>query len=648
MFTDASRQRRGPILGCAIAAAIVALSATASWAVYLDKDQNISFRGRVYSQWSVRADKSPETANYTTIDNPTFAAGQLVQQRNFYNPELDADLTSYTKFLNEVSWLDWLTPDDLGFRVAAWGFYDGVYDYGSGQYATANSAPRVVAPGTEKPFITSFAPGYFPLPQQIIQYQNRPCTFARGCQVGTLFNRASTFATNEQAQAALAAGQTLDQIYEPTNGREVFGTQNRVNELYLSYSKGPLFVRLGRQSISWGESDTIALLDANNPFDITLGVPGFFQDLEEARIPLWTLRTSYELFRSAGPFSSAFIEGYLVPGSIDNHVAIAPSPTGVSAYGPTGIDPHLQLAGNLFGQLGEFIGNSVADQTAIVLVDKLPLKQMKRSRGGARFQTIIGGEHTASGWWYRTYNNAPVARLVSIPNFANRQPLAISTTERADVDVFGIADTFYNEWVDSIIRLEAEYFLNEMSFLEWRPAPGTRNPQDPTQVLPPELTAPEAVRQMANIPQDGTTNYGKPVPRTNHLRWEIGMDHNAFISWLNPTNSLLVSGAFVGDYNIDATVNKRYGYGPGRPTKAFESIFQLTLQTDYLHGKLTPRLTSLFNYGGSYGFNARLDYRITDYLIAGLQGAFIGGKFHQLGFFRDYDQIGVRMTYQLN
>jgi len=34
---------------------------------------------------------------------------------------------------------------------------------------------------------------------------------------------------------------------------------------YFNLTKGPLFVAVGRQSISWGESDTIGLLDANNP-----------------------------------------------------------------------------------------------------------------------------------------------------------------------------------------------------------------------------------------------------------------------------------------------------------------------------------------------------------------------------------------------
>src|SRR5581483_7994559 len=98
----------------------------------------------------------------------------------------------------------------------------------------------------------------------------------------------------------------------------------RVNEAYFNFSKGPLFVRVGRQAISWGESDTVALLDANNPFNQTLGIPGIFQDVDEARIPLWTIRSTYNLFNDLGPLSSGYLESYLVPGSIDTTVSPFP------------------------------------------------------------------------------------------------------------------------------------------------------------------------------------------------------------------------------------------------------------------------------------------------------------------------------------
>jgi hypothetical protein len=646
MFTEIGSRRGGRLL---MAAAFSLLFASSGWAISLDKGGNVNFRGRVYSQFSIRAEQSPDTQNAVTQANPEFQAGQLVQNRFFYNPELDAALTDYTTWMRDISWLNWLAPDDFSFRVAAWGFYDGIYDYGSSQYNTNRAKPRITPRGELKPFVTQFGALNLPLPDQTITTEARPCTRPNGCVTGAVYTRDTALPSAQFVRDQLAGGAALTDIFEPTDARNVFAHQQRVNELYLNYTKGPLFVRLGRQSISWGEADTIALLDANNPFDVTLGVPGVFQDLDEARIPLWTLRTSYQLPRKMGPFASSFIEGYWVPGAIDNSVAVAPFPLGVSPYGQSGIDPHLNLVGNLFasplGNLGPGVPNAVGDGVSIVLVDLLPEKKMKRSRGGVRVESIIADTHTASAWWYRTFNNAPVARLAYVPDVSgalNALP-AVSTIERGDIDVFGIADTFFIEAIDSIARMEAEYFLNEMSFLDWRPAAPLRGqPDDPTYL------APESIRSMANIPGDQTTNYGKPAPRTNHLRWELGLDRFFFMRFLNPSNSFLITGSFVGDYNIDATVNKRYGFGPGRPTKAFEALFQVTTQTDYLHGKLTPRITTIYNYAGAFAINAKLDYRITDYLLAGLQYAIIDGAFHQIGFFRDYDQVALRVTYQLN
>src|SRR5262249_6009391 len=133
------------------------------------------------------------------------------------------------------------------------------------------------------------------------------------------------------------------------DARSIYGHQARVNELYLSYSKGPFFLRVGKQSISWGESDTIAILDQSNPFALTLAAPGFFEDIDDASIPLFTIRSSYNLFEALGPFSSGFVEGYWVPGGVDATTSIVPELT-VSPYSPRGQDVQLtsQLPGGVF------------------------------------------------------------------------------------------------------------------------------------------------------------------------------------------------------------------------------------------------------------------------------------------------------------
>jgi hypothetical protein len=58
-----------------------------------------------------------------------------------------------------------------------------------------------------------------------------------------------------------------------------------------------LKVRVGRQFISWGETDGIRLLDLINPQDLTFSppaAPNLF-NLDETRIPSWGLRTLYTI-----------------------------------------------------------------------------------------------------------------------------------------------------------------------------------------------------------------------------------------------------------------------------------------------------------------------------------------------------------------
>src|SRR5262249_53520794 len=174
-----------------------------------------------------------------------YHAGELSQWRNFYNPEFDADLTDFMR---------WAAADAFKFRAAWWGFYDGIYDFMDSEWNDHRRSYMARVAETD-----------------------RPSLYSTGAQP---FSRFPPFNDHNK------------------NPRNVYAEQNRINELYLDYTHGPLFVRVGKQAISWGESDTIALLDVSNPFDLTLGAPGFFEDTDEARIPLWTGRVTYKLIES--------------------------------------------------------------------------------------------------------------------------------------------------------------------------------------------------------------------------------------------------------------------------------------------------------------------------------------------------------------
>src|SRR4029077_1070732 len=120
--------------------------------------------------------------------------------------------------------LDWLMPDDLRFRIAAWGFYDGLYDYGTSQFHTQ----ELLINKSFNNNVPTEPPGNI----------RQGGWFVMGPNI-KLRKGATNF-------SQIFPGFSL---YEP---RSIYGNTERVNELYLSYSKGPFFLRFGRQSISWG------------------------------------------------------------------------------------------------------------------------------------------------------------------------------------------------------------------------------------------------------------------------------------------------------------------------------------------------------------------------------------------------------------
>ena len=67
---------------------------------------------------------------------------------------------------------------------------------------------------------------------------------------------------------------------------------------YIDFEKGPVFMRIGRQILAWGETDVFRLLDNINPLDDSFG--GFFIALDERRLPIDMVRSSYR-FGSFGP-----------------------------------------------------------------------------------------------------------------------------------------------------------------------------------------------------------------------------------------------------------------------------------------------------------------------------------------------------------
>src|SRR5436309_2487909 len=83
-------------------------------------------------------------------------------------------------------------------------------------------------------------------------------------------------------------------------------------EFWAGYAAGALWVRVGRQTIGWGDVAPTRLLDDINPLDVSWHLvlePLGKEVFDQLRIPIWAARASYNL-----PFAPDFqVEGYISP-----------------------------------------------------------------------------------------------------------------------------------------------------------------------------------------------------------------------------------------------------------------------------------------------------------------------------------------------
>src|SRR5947207_3349088 len=248
---------------------------------------------------------------------------------------------------------------------------------------------------------------------------------------------------------------------------------------YVDFEKGPVFLRVGRQILAWGETDVFRLLDNINPLDDSFG--GFFIALDERRLPLDMARASYH-FGSVGPLHDAFLEGFAAFG---NRVATVPGIPQGSPWEPGGLGfplPNLRTLPNL------------PDRSEV--------------RGGARL-VFSSEDVTYTLAHYYTYLDVPGIRFrlpgqVQLPgeaapaNFARfgNEIQAIQRFPR--VPISGGSLTFPIPSWYSVVRSEAAYFQAE---------PMNRQGRGPT-ADSPGAPAPAAARR----PQHQNTPAAGPDP----------------------------------------------------------------------------------------------------------------------------------------
>lgn len=253
---------RGRTLGAAILALV--FSAGTAWGYYFDDRREMSLSGFAYSRATIglSEDRIGTGKNLTNV-------GNLVQHRNFLTLEWRHNINRISRDMPTIGPLmQFLNFDAFDYYLNMREEYDGVWDYG----------PQSIQKQLDGGGSGNYWDKYF---------GRRPPKYP-----GEL-NRFKNF---EYLSSIQFMEKKVNQI--------------RLFEWYFNVTKGPLFIRIGRQNLSWGEADGFRLLDQINPLDNLFG--GFLVPLDERRVPLNMLRAQWS-FGTVGPVSDLTLEGFISP-----------------------------------------------------------------------------------------------------------------------------------------------------------------------------------------------------------------------------------------------------------------------------------------------------------------------------------------------
>ena len=152
--------------------------------------------------------------------------------------------------------------------------------------------------------------------------------------------------------------------------------ENWIREAYVDLALPPVTLRIGRQQVIWGETDTFRALDVINPLDTSWHWAR--EPWEDIRFPLFMTRAIYDIGKF-GPFEESFIEGVWIPGDFKRNRGCGNPYRPWCYYGSRRRGP-VNTA---------IVGDQVIDLVTPVQ-EKKPDWQLKNSELGVRFKAVYG------------------------------------------------------------------------------------------------------------------------------------------------------------------------------------------------------------------------------------------------------------------
>lgn len=403
-----------------------------------------------------------------------------------------------------------------------------------------------------------------------------------------------------------------------------------------------LQIRLGRQFISWGETDGLRILDVINPRDNTIfapAAPNVFT-LDETRIPQWGIRMWY----TVRPISNTIFEFFANPG-------FDPKKKRVDDISPGNDIGDGKADGDLrFGRwsaqaetrvpLGRLFANPIGPVPVVIPRTRRKYPDAGDNwKIGARFTHNIGALNFGLGyiWGYNpqgldaVFKVKSVSCLVTVPGCP--APTVVSLDLINDrTSIFAghfnyPLGTYYGIPVKTALRGEVAFYPSKPFNISKFPGPtGLRAGPDP--------------------------KYSDGIVERNNLRYSLGFDRTTFIPFLHPDDPWR---AFRMSFQIFQSVilghkdGIRNFFNAGRINKV-QTALTFRVNTGYLGDTIIPDFFILYEPLGNWVINPAVSYappwneRIKVSLVAAI---YEGKKFTGFtGFFTQKDTVFLKLRYQ--
>jgi hypothetical protein len=416
-----------------------------------------------------------------------------------------------------------------------------------------------------------------------------------------------------------------------------------------------LTLRLGRQFISWGETDGIRLLDLINPQDATFAppaAPNLF-NLDETRIPSWGFRALY----TVRPVTNTTVDFFALPGSLDKAEQRVDEVVGSNdttdrtiKYGRWSAHPETRV------EFGRMFANPIGPVPVVIPNTQRELPDAGDSwKIGARVTHSFGRLNGGLGYIWGFNPQAPdmvfrVTRVSCLPPGSG--PLCraagvgppLPTRIRLDLENqrTNIFAAHFNYPVAEMLRLPINTTVRgEVAFY----------PQKSYNISDfPGRDCETGAR--TGLRAGPSCKHPDGVVEKHTLRYALGFDRTTLIPFLHPDDpwrafnlSFQVFQSIIFDHEAGIRV-----FSTAERIRRVSTVLTFRAGTGYFGDTILPDIFVAYDPEGYYVANPAVTYAPAwnERIRLSLIGAIYGGrnKFKSFGSFSEKDSLFLKLRYQ--